>query len=155
MTQKPEIQYVGQFYVYGSEAKEAALKDKIAKFRLPKPKMEKIQKIYVDPVATVGIVVALILLVTMAVGAVKLKESMDHYAVVQNYLTEVKRENARIEHEYHRSFDIEHIQSAAEGMGMIPAGEAKTIKLKVTMPEPKAEPTVWDNFLWFVRGLVD
>ena len=70
MAKKPEIQYVGQFYVYGSEAQVVAPKKK-AQFRLPKPKLEleKIEKIYVDPVALLGLAVAVVMLVCMVVGA--------------------------------------------------------------------------------------
>ena len=40
-------------------------------------------------------------------------------------------------------------------MGMIPVEEARVMTVPVTMPQPKAEPTAWDNLKWFLRGLVD
>ena len=52
MDQKPVIQYVGQFYVYGSEVKAPKKKQQSAKVFLPKkPKTGKERRIYVDPVA--------------------------------------------------------------------------------------------------------
>lgn len=155
MTQKPEIQYIGQFYVYGSEAREAELKEKKARVHLPKPKLEHIQKIYIDPVALGGILVAVLTLIVMAIGAVQLNQSWKEYNAVENHLKEVKWEHAKIEHAYRTSFDIEKIRSNAEGIGMIPSSEAKVMKVRVTVPEHKTAPTTWDNVKWFVRGLVD
>ena len=59
MVRKPDIQYVGQFYVYGSEAKQLAqqTEKKKARTRLPLERLQNIQKVYVDPVALVGMVV--------------------------------------------------------------------------------------------------
>lgn len=155
MTQKPEIQYVGQFYVYGSEAREAELKAQKERIRLPKPKLERVQKIYIDPVALGGILVAVVILIVMAVGAVQLNRSWTEYNAVAAHLKEVKWEHARIEHAYRQTVDIEKIRSNAEGIGMIPYSEAKTMKIRVTVPEPKSAPTAWENFKWFMRGLVD
>ena len=69
MARKPEIQYVGQFYVYGSEAVKAAPRFR-PQFSLPKPRLEleKIEKIYVDPVALIGLVVAAVMLIAQHFG---------------------------------------------------------------------------------------
>ena len=51
MNQKPKIQYVGQFYVHGSEARQLQLQEqkRQAKTKLPHARVQKIEKIYVDP----------------------------------------------------------------------------------------------------------
>ena len=78
MDQKPVIQYVGQFYVYGSEVKAPKKKQQSAKVFLPKkPKTGKERRIYVDPVAMGGIVLAVAVLVALVVGAVQLTASMN------------------------------------------------------------------------------
>ena len=51
MDQKPVIQYVGQFYVYGSEVKAPKKKQTPKKAVLPKLKPGKERRVYVDPVA--------------------------------------------------------------------------------------------------------
>lgn len=155
MIQKPEIQYIGQFYVYGSEAREAELKAKKAKAHLPKPKLEKAHKVYIDPVALGGILVAVVILAVMALGAVRLNESWQQYNRMESYLSELRRENTNYEHAYRTALNLEQIQTTAEAMGMIPASEAKTMKVRVTIPVPEQAPGAWDNFLWFIRGLVD
>ena len=52
MTEKPKIQYIGQFYVPGSEAQVLApkKKKKKAKTKLPIAKQEQVKAIYIDPV---------------------------------------------------------------------------------------------------------
>lgn len=157
MIQKPEIQYVGQFYVYGSEAKEAERKAQRAekiKSLLPKPKLDKVRKLYVDPVAMGGILVAMIILVVLAIGAVRLQESWDQYNRMERYLDQVMWDNAKVEQAYRSSFDMEKIRTTAEAMGMVPVSKLKVMKVRVTVPEPVKEPTAWDNFKWFVKGLV-
>ena len=69
MTRKPEIQYIGQFYVHGSEARQLELleKKKQPKTRLPIAKLEKIEKVYVDPVALVAIAVSVFMLVSYCI----------------------------------------------------------------------------------------
>ena len=155
MNQKPEIQYIGQFYVYGSEAREAALKAKKAKVQLPKPKLNKIQKIYIDPVAMLGILAAVVVLVVMVAGSIQLKSTWDQYNLMNKYLTQTRQKSAMVEHAYRTSFDPEQVRSAAAAMGMIPVEEAEVRHIRITMPQPKAKPTACDNLKWFLRGLVD
>ena len=70
MTEKPKIQYIGQFYVPGSEAQVLApkKKKKKAKTKLPIAKQEQVKAIYIDPVALIGITVAVVMLAVMVVG---------------------------------------------------------------------------------------
>lgn len=154
MARKPEIQYVGQFYVYGSEAKAVAPK-KRQQFQLPKPRLEleKIEKIYVDPVALVGLIVAAVMLVAMVVGACQIYDSWQEYEDISHYLSELKRENARLEHTYHISYDIDEVAAQAEAMGLVTMDQIPTMSVRVTMPEPEPEMTAWDEFIWFIQGL--
>ena len=152
MDQKPVIQYVGQFYVYGSEVKAPKKKQQSAKVFLPKkPKTGKERRIYVDPVAMGGIVLAVAVLVALVVGAVQLTASMNQYNQEMETLTELKRENAKLEHAYRTALDLDTVQEKAEAMGMIPAEEAEKMTVRVSVQE---EPTAWENFLWFLSGLL-
>ena len=67
MAQRPDIQYVTQFYTYGSEAKVLELKPARKQQKMPLPKAKPMQKIrvVVDPVAWCGIALALVLVVLM------------------------------------------------------------------------------------------
>ena len=155
MVQKPEIQYIGQFYVYGSEARETAPRQsrRKSKYLLPEIRPRQEQRIYVDPVALCAMVVAVVMLAALALGAIQISESWREYDAMERYLMELKKENSQLEHEYREGFDLEEIQSTALALGMIPATEAKVIPVKVTVPEPEPEPTVWEEMVWFLKGL--
>lgn len=155
MNQKPKIQYVGQFYVHGSEARQLQMQKekRQAKTRLPLLRMQAIEKIYVDPVALVGIAVAVVMLVTMVLGAVQLKRDWDQYERVSAYVSELKRENARMSHAYHSSYDLEDIKSKALAMGMVPKSQLQTMTVNVTVPQQEAEPTRVEEIKLFLEGL--
>ena len=155
MNQKPKIQYVGQFYVHGSEARKLQLEQekRQAKTKLPLAKIQAIKKIYVDPVALAGIAVAVFMLVTMVLGAIQLKRDWDQYEQVAAYVSELKKENARMSHLYRSSYDLEDIKTKAVSMGLVPKSELQTMSVTVTLPEPEVEPTRMEEIKFFLEGL--
>ena len=155
MNQKPKIQYVGQFYVHGSEARKLQLEQekRQAKTKLPLAKIQAIEKIYVDPVALAGIAVAVLMLVTMVLGAIQLKRDWDQYEQVAAYVSELKKENARMSHLYRSSYDLEDIKTKAVSMGLVPKSELQTMSVTVTLPEPEVEPTRMEEIRFFLEGL--
>ena len=155
MNQKPKIQYVGQFYVHGSEARQLQIQEekRQAKTRLPLARIQAIEKIYVDPVALAGIAVAVVMLVTMVLGAVQLKQDWNQYERVSAYVSELKKENAKMSHAYRASYDLADIESKALSMGLVPASELQTMAVTVTVPEPEAEPTRVEEIRSFLEGL--
>ena len=155
MNQKPKIQYVGQFYVHGSEARALQLQEekRQAKTKLPLARIQKIEKVYIDPVALAGIAVAVVMLVTMVLGAIQIKRDWDQYERVSSYVSELKRENARLSHAYHLSYDLEDIKTKALAMGMVPKSELQTMAVNVTVPEPEVELTRMEEVRLFLEGL--
>ena len=91
-------------------------------------------------------------LVALVVGAVQLTASMNQYNQELEMLTELKRENAKLEHAYRTALDLDTVQEKAEAMGMVPAEEAEKMTVRVSVPEHEEEPTAWENFLWFLSG---
>ena len=155
MNQKPKIQYVGQFYVHGSEARALQLQEekRQAKTKLPLARIQKIEKVYVDPVALIGIAVAVLLLVTMVLGAVQIHSDWKQYERVSAYVSELKRENASLNHAYRSSYDLNDIKTKALAMGMVPKGDLQTVAVTVTVPQPEAEPTRMEEIRFFLEGL--
>ena len=159
MAQKHDIQYVGQFYIHGSEAKELAAKQQQnkAKTILPLERIRNIQKIYVDPVALFGIAVAVFMAITMVLGAVNIRNAWNEYETMQSYLTDLKEENARLSLEYSDGYDLAEIEAAAITLGLVPREEVTSIPVRVTVPVPEEEPTAWEEFKdytqWFIDGL--
>ena len=155
MNQKPKIQYVGQFYVHGSEARALQLQEekRQAKTKLPLARIQKIEKIYVDPVALAGIAVAVVMLVTMVLGAVQIKRDWDQYEQVSAYVSELKKENARKNHAYRMSYDLADIETKALAMGLVPRTELETMTVSVTVPEKVPQMTRMEEIRFFLEGL--
>lgn len=155
MIPKPEIQYVGQFYIHGSEAKklEPKKEPRKAKTRLPLERLRKIEKVYLDPVAICAITVSLVMVAAMAVGALRLREDWKQYRAVSSYVSELNRENFRLTRKFQASYDLEDIRAKALGLGLIPEDEAAVRFVTVTVPEPEPESSWLDELKWFWNGL--
>lgn len=151
MVNKPEIQYVGQFYVHGSEA--PALKKAKKKEHAFLAKPERVRKVYVDPVAFCGILVAAVMLVALVLGSLQLQQVWQEHAVMQEYLSQLKRENAALEHNYRISYDLDEIKKLSDTLGLVPIEEVETQHVRVTPPEPKPQRTWLDDVRWFFEGL--
>ena len=155
MTQKPKIQYVGMFYVHGSEAKklQEEQRRKEARTRLPLERLRKIETIYIDPVALVSIVVAVVMLVTMVYGVLEITQDWAEYRQMSDYVSELNLENAHLYKEYHDNIDLEDIYTKATALGMLPVEKVPTRTVTVSVPEVPAEPTWAERIEEFFTGL--
>lgn len=155
MANKPEIQYVGQFYVYGSEARALAAKRarKQAQTQLPDQAVQQVRQVRVDALAVASLVLAGVLLVTMVAGALSMQTAWQDLRTAKQYVYELEAKNRVLTVEYRSSYDLEEIRSAALSLGMIPAEEAERRSFTVTMPVQEPEPTFLENLQWFLKGL--
>lgn len=155
MNQKPKIQYVGQFYIHGSEARQLELqeKKKRAKSKLPMERLHKAEVIYLDPVAIFGITVALIMLTVMIVGAVRIHADWQEYRVMSDYVSRLNSENAQLQADYRSQYDLEDIRVKAAALGMVPKSELEKRTVYVTVPQPEPEMTWLEEIQWFLNGL--
>ena len=157
MTEKPKIQYIGQFYVPGSEAQVLApkKKKKKAKTKLPIAKQEQVKAIYIDPVALLGITVAVVMLAVMVVGALQLRSDWAQYEQMSNYVSQLNHDNAELEHStFSLSSTVnKDIRDKALALGMVPVEEVPSRTITVTRSQPKPERTLWDDIVWFFGGL--
>ena len=155
MPRKPEIQYIGQFYVHGSDAKKVELQQPPGKKKaqLPHQQIQPVKHVYLDPVAVCGMAVAVIMAVVLMFGASRIGAAWDEYEVMAGYASDLRYENIRLTRQYQNTYDLEEIRVAALNLGMIPVEEAQTMALKVTMPVAEPEPTMWENITWFLKGL--
>lgn len=154
MIHKPEIQYVGQFYVYGSEARQLEQKkQRKPKTKLPLVRVRKVEKISVDPVALGGIVVAVVLLVVMAVGALQLYRDWTDYNQMSTYVSQLKKENAQLTRTYRAGYDLEEVRKRSAALGLVPESEAQTMIIAITAPAEQPEPTFWEEVTGFLKGL--
>lgn len=157
MAQKPDIQYIHQFYVYGSEAQAPELKP-VKKKNRPKvvltvPKLRKDFLVHFDIASVCGIVVACMMMVLMTVGIYQLSETQREYAQMERYVIQLQNSNVELEQRYHSGYDLNDIREKALAIGMIPVEEAQTMTIQVSIPEPEPEPSLWDNICWFFSEL--
>lgn len=157
MALKPEIQYIGQFYTHGSEAKAVEVKpeqeQKKSEYKLPLYRFEKRQKIHVDPLAICSIALAMVLLVCMVMGTLQIQSAWQDLEAANRYVYNLEALHRQKLTEYRSVCNLDDIRAAAEVMGMIPIAEAKTMEITVSIPEPEAEPTMWEDIVWFMEGL--
>ena len=155
MNQRPKIQYVGQFYIHGSEARQLELqeKKKHAKSKLPLERLRKVEVIYLDPVAIFGIVTALVLLAVMTVGVLQIRDDWKDYQTMSNYVSRLNSENAELKADYRSQYDLEDIRVKAEALGMVPKSQLEVRTVYVTIPQPEPERTWLEEIQWFLSGL--
>ena len=155
MSQKPKIQYVGQFYIHGSEARQLELqeKKKQAKSKLPLERLRKIEVVYLDPVAIFGIVTALVMLTVMILGVLQIRDDWKEYRVMSNYISRLNSENAELQADYRSQYDLEDIRIKAQALGMVPKSDLEVRTVYVTIPQPEPEMTWLEELQWFLSGL--
>ena len=155
MVQKPDIQYVTQFYSYGSEAKVLELKPKKQnkKTALPKAQPQQKIRIMIDPVALAGIVLAVVLVVLMAVSVQSYLGICADYEVMTNHVIELQNVNVQRQQEYASMYDPADIYEKAIALGMIPMEAAEVITITPMIPEAEPETPWWENITWFMEGL--
>ena len=153
MANKPEIQYIEQFFIPGSEAPQLQPQRGGQPARKPRVQQEKKIRILVDPVAMLGLVVAVTMLVLMAVGVSQYNAASRRNEAVNDYLLQLQDTNITREYQYRTKLDLTKIAEQAKALGMIPASEAQTITVHVEVPQPEPENTWWDDLVWFLEGL--
>ncbi len=155
MARKAEVRYIN-FYSAGSSAYKldtvSAPKKKQA---VPQPKQRKRKKILirVDPVAVVGVFLALVMLIMMVVGLLQLGSAKKQAVQMQSYVLQLKEQNRALDEQYHAGFDPEEIRLIATQMGMIPIEHAQHIQISMPVSQPVEEPTVWETVYTFLVGL--
>ena len=154
MLAKPDIQYVTQFYSYGSEAKVLELKP-AQKKKSALPKVRPTQKIciQVDPVAWAGIFIAVVMVVLMAVSVNSYLDVCADYTVMNNHVIELQNFNVEKQQEYAGMYNPDDIREKALALGMIPMEEAEVVFISPVIPEPEPETLWYENISWFLSGL--
>ena len=156
MARKPDIQYIDKFYVHGSEARVLELKPqkRKAKTVLPSFAPQKETVVRIDALSLCAIVVAVTMMVLMVVGCCQLKASYERCEIVSDYVISLQNKNVELSEKYYSGFDPVDIHWKATALGMIPMEEAKTVTMTVTVPEEEPAPTIWENVVWFLEGLL-
>lgn len=150
MARKPDIEYINNFYVHGSEAKIIEFKTdkRTPKTTLPKPIQEKKLSVQVDPVALFGLIVAVVMFFVMVAGVADYRATVLEHQAMENYVTELRNDNILLKHTYRNSYNADTVRETALALGMIPVSEAETVVIRSVIPEQEPEWTWWENFKW-------
>lgn len=109
-------------------------------------------RVYVDPVAILGIAVAACMLIMMAVGMFRLQSVRQEAQQMQSYVTQLSAENKALENEYENGYDLESVKQTALALGMVPSEDVRQISVTVTEPQVQ-EMNVLQKIGNFLAGL--
>ncbi len=153
MAQHTEIQYV-RYYVDGTAARKAEAVVPFKTLRLPKLKKKKNQVTvyYIDPVAVLGILVSVVMLMLLVIGAVQLASAHQQAQQLEKYVHALEQENARLQGDFDTALKIEDVQETADALGLVPIEQVTHITMQLPQGEPEA-PDAWDRFLTFLTAL--
>lgn len=147
VSQKAEIQYVSQFCGYGSDEPKKKKKKKVEK------KPQKIHVFHLDPVALCGIFSAVILAGALIFGGIHLHIMWKDHVAVKEYLGQLKTQNAKLQHDFSASYNLDDIKTMSDSLGLQPETDMETRYVRVTPPAPKPRRTWMDDVKWFFKGL--
>ena len=151
MARKQESRYI-QYYVGTAAPKLVPQLPKKNKTKLPKVYKQQSYTVHVDPLALGGILVSAVMLVLMLVGFVTLANAQKELQTVQAQVDALQSQNMQLEQDYHARYDLETVEEAALGLGMIPIEEAQHITISVSQ-EQLRETTLWERLNIFLDGL--
>lgn len=151
MARKTEIQYI-RLYTDGSAARKLEPVTPWKTARLPKVNRQKRITLRIDPVATVGIVVAVVMLILMAVGVGQLRAAQQQATVMEQYVDTLRNNNQVLQDTYD-AIDLEEIEHMALALGMVPEDQVRHVTMKVPAAQTVEEPGAWESVWTFLAGL--
>ena len=129
-----KAQYV-QYYTPGTAAKKLAPAIPLSTPVLPRTKTkQKRIKIYLDPVALFGTVVAVSMLISVLVGFSALRTEQKKAATMVEYVETLRIENESLRTQYEGKCDLAEIEEAALALGMVPKEEVTHTIIHLEMP---------------------
>ena len=129
MTGRAEIQYI-RFNVDGNAARKITVVPPVEFAPIPVRKYRR-KRIYVDPVAIMGMVVAVAMFISMGVGLLQYRNDQESLAQMENYVLALQAENNRLEKAYEDSYNLAEVERTALALGMIPRDQAQTVSLSM------------------------
>lgn len=133
MAQGVNVQYV-QYYTAGSAAKKLAPPVPVRTGVLPQAKPRQRVKIYLDPVALVGTLVAVTMLVMMLVGWSGLQAEQAKTAEMTTQVEVLRQENEALRTQYAEQCNLEEIRETALALGMVPKETVTHTLIQVSVP---------------------
>lgn len=154
MAYQHKIQYI-RIYTDGSAAKELKpVAPETAYPPLPKTVRRRRAVIRIDPVAILGTVVAVVMLVCMLLGVAQLERNREENARLRTYVSELQTENQALRTEYENGYDLETVRQTAHEMGLVPIDRVAHVRIQVQDPAAKQEtPSAFEQFMTTLADL--
>lgn len=132
MAHNADIRYI-RFYTDGSAAKKIApaVPDVSTITTAPRTHKKKRIRIYVDPVAVLGIAVSVIMLICIYAGISGFNRAQARCSDMQQKVADLRVENARLQEDYEKGYDLSAIGAEARNLGMIPQSSVEHISISV------------------------
>lgn len=131
MARKPDVQYI-RFVTDGSSARVAQPVFPKPKTRLPKVRKKKeTGVIRIDPLACIGVVLSVVMLVLMVVSCFQLHDYQVKANAMDDYVDYLKSENARLTDRYNEVVDLQAIEDMAIARGLVPIEEVQHLSVPV------------------------
>ena len=147
MADREKIEYV-RYYASGSAAHKVEEPVRPAKKPRPvvTPKAERIP-IPVDPVAIIGMTVAVVMALCILLGFAQVNQVNAEISRMESTISTLKSDQYALQKQFNLGIDIEEIRTTAQAMGLVPISEVRHIT--ITLPEPEVEQELsWWEELW-------
>lgn len=152
MANQIDIRYIN-FSTDGNAAKKIASAPR-KKAQLPNAKRKKSYILTVDPIAVIGMVVAVCMIIFMGVGMLRLQAAQVRNEQMAQYVDTLTEKNTALRAEFNDVCDLEEVRQLALALGMIPKMEAPETGITMYVPEePAATPSLWEQIGTFLAGL--
>ena len=152
MANQIEIKYI-DFSTEGNAARKFAPVPK-KKAQLPNAKRKMRYVLTIDPLAMIGIAVAVCMLVFMGIGMHRLQQAQDRNLQMVQYVESLTEKNTALREEFNAVCDLEQVKELALALGMIPKMEVPQTGITMYVPEETVEtPSLWEQIGTFLAGL--
>ncbi len=152
MANQIEIKYIN-FSTEGNAARKFASEPK-KKAQLPNAKRKTRYVLTIDPLAMLGIAVAVCMLVFMGIGMHRLQQAQDRNLQMAQYVETLTEKNTALREEFNTVCDLEQVRELALALGMIPKMEAPQTGISMYVPEETVDsPSLWEQIGTFLAGL--
>lgn len=152
MVNRIDIKYV-DFSTDGNAARKFASAPQ-NKAQLPKAKRRTRYVLTIDPLAMLGIAVAVCMLVFMGIGMGRLHQAQAQNLQMAQYVETLAEKNTALREEFNAVCDLEQVRQLALALGMVPKMEVPQSGITMYVPEePVKTPTLWEQIGIFLAGL--
>lgn len=144
---RPDIQYI-RYYTEGSAARK--LVQTIPEKAAPAPRSQKKKQpvLYIDPVAIIGMVTAVILVVCMFIGLHSYNKAQQRRYEMEQYVNRLEVQSAQLDQRYAEGYDLDDIRLKAVLAGYVPVNQVTHITVAPQTPaqvetQPGLLESVW------------